>query len=60
MMLCRKYPNTGGAFKVQIYSPFLLVNRTGLPFSLRSGFSKVVAGLTGAGIDISQPSPLSK
>ncbi|OCH96150.1 vacuolar protein sorting-associated protein 13 [Obba rivulosa] len=28
-------PNSGGSFKVQIYCPFLLVNKTGLPFSVR-------------------------
>ncbi|KAF8335473.1 vacuolar protein sorting-associated protein 13 [Cantharellus anzutake] len=50
-----KYPNAGGAFKAQIYSPFVLVNRTGLPFSLRSGSSKAVAGLMGT--ETSQPGP---
>ncbi|UZJ53507.1 hypothetical protein CBS101457_002827 [Exobasidium rhododendri] len=43
-----KYPDSGGAFKVQIYSPYIFVNLTGLPFSLKTkswiGGAKVVAG----------------
>ncbi|KAJ3800717.1 vacuolar protein sorting-associated protein 13 [Lentinula aff. detonsa] len=31
-----RYPDSGGAFKVQIYSPYLVVNKTGLPFSIKS------------------------
>ncbi|TFY80723.1 hypothetical protein EWM64_g3289 [Hericium alpestre] len=31
-----RYPDAGGAFKVQIYSPYLLVNKTGLSFAVRS------------------------
>ncbi|KZT54406.1 DUF1162-domain-containing protein [Calocera cornea HHB12733] len=31
-----RYPNSGGAFKVQIYSPYILLNKTGLPIQLRS------------------------
>ncbi|KAA1471483.1 DUF1162-domain-containing protein [Dentipellis sp. KUC8613] len=31
-----RYPDAGGAFKVQIYSPYLIVNKTGLTFSVRS------------------------
>ncbi|KIJ26913.1 hypothetical protein M422DRAFT_55306 [Sphaerobolus stellatus SS14] len=31
-----KFPDSGGAFKVQIYSPFIVVNKTGLPFQMRS------------------------
>ncbi|KAI0308206.1 hypothetical protein B0F90DRAFT_1833497 [Multifurca ochricompacta] len=29
-------PDAGGAVKVQIYSPYIVVNKTGLPFSVRS------------------------
>lgn len=29
-------PDSGGAVKVQIYSPYIIVNKTGLPFSVRS------------------------
>jgi vacuolar protein sorting-associated protein 13A/C len=29
-------PDSGGAFKVQIYSPYIVINKTGLPFSVRS------------------------
>ncbi|KZS92954.1 vacuolar protein sorting-associated protein 13 [Sistotremastrum niveocremeum HHB9708] len=45
-----RYPDSGGAFKVQIYSPYIVINKTGLPFSLRSlrsnrgGSPKGVAG----------------
>jgi len=34
-----RYPNSGGAFKVQIYSPYLVINKTGLPLSIRSARS---------------------
>ncbi|EKM61051.1 uncharacterized protein PHACADRAFT_156217 [Phanerochaete carnosa HHB-10118-sp] len=30
-----RYPDSGGCFKVQIYCPYLIVNKTGLPFSVR-------------------------
>lgn len=43
-----KYPDSGGAFKVQIYSPYIFVNLTGLPFSLKTkswiGSARLVAG----------------
>lgn len=43
-----KYADSGGAFKVQIYSPYIFVNLTGLPFSLKTkswiGGAKLVAG----------------
>ncbi|VDB84480.1 unnamed protein product [Peniophora sp. CBMAI 1063] len=31
-----KHADAGGAFKVQIYCPYLVVNKTGLPFGIRS------------------------
>ncbi|TFK30442.1 vacuolar protein sorting-associated protein vps13 [Coprinopsis marcescibilis] len=31
-----RYPDSGGAFKVQVYSPYIVINKTGLPFSMRS------------------------
>ncbi|KIM85199.1 hypothetical protein PILCRDRAFT_817197 [Piloderma croceum F 1598] len=31
-----RYPDSGGAFRVQVYSPYLIVNKTGLPFGVRS------------------------
>ncbi|THV04954.1 vacuolar protein sorting-associated protein 13 [Dendrothele bispora CBS 962.96] len=34
-----RYPDSGGAFKVQIYSPYIIVNKTGLPFNVRSARS---------------------
>lgn len=42
------YPNSGGAFKVQVYSPYIFMNKTGLPFDLAAktwtGGQKAVAG----------------
>ncbi|WWC86271.1 uncharacterized protein L201_001144 [Kwoniella dendrophila CBS 6074] len=42
------YPNSGGAFKVQVYSPFIFVNKTGLPFDLAAktwtGGQRPIAG----------------
>jgi hypothetical protein len=42
------YPKSGGAFKVQVYSPYVFVNKTGLPFDLAAktwtGGQKPVAG----------------
>lgn len=44
-----RYPLSGGAFKVQIYTPYVVFNKTGLDFALKSKapFSspKNVAGL---------------
>ncbi|KIY71623.1 vacuolar protein sorting-associated protein 13 [Cylindrobasidium torrendii FP15055 ss-10] len=31
-----RYPDSGGAFKVQISAPYVVVNKTGLPFFIRS------------------------
>ncbi|KAJ3842350.1 vacuolar protein sorting-associated protein 13 [Lentinula raphanica] len=31
-----RYPDSGGAFKVQVYSPYVVINKTGLPFGIRS------------------------
>jgi len=31
-----RHPESGGAVKVQIYSPFIMINKTGLPFNLRA------------------------
>ena len=49
-----KYPDSGGAFKVQIYSPFIVVNKTGLPFGVKcvrsAGVYREVAGPTNKGI----------
>ncbi|CAO1616705.1 unnamed protein product [Parajaminaea phylloscopi] len=43
-----RYPDSGGAFKVSIYSPYIFINQTGLPFSLKTqswlGSAKLVAG----------------
>ncbi|KAJ7293574.1 vacuolar protein sorting-associated protein 13 [Mycena rebaudengoi] len=42
-----RYPDSGGAFKVQIYSPYLVINKLGLPFSVRSK-----SGRTGSPQDV--------
>lgn len=43
-----QYPDSGGAFKVQLYSPYIFINQTGLDFALKTkswmGGSKLVAG----------------
>ncbi|EPQ26496.1 uncharacterized protein PFL1_05818 [Pseudozyma flocculosa PF-1] len=43
-----RHPQSGGAFKVQIYSPYIFVNQSGLPFALKTkswlGGAKLVAG----------------
>lgn len=52
--ICRKFPDAGGAFKVQIYSPYIVINKTGFPFGVRSvkgaGAYKDVAGPIARGI----------
>lgn len=30
-----RYPESGGAFRVQIYTPYLIVNKTGMPFGVK-------------------------
>ncbi|GAA6031882.1 hypothetical protein JCM8097_003317 [Rhodosporidiobolus ruineniae] len=44
----QKHADSGGAFRVQIYSPYILLNKTGLDFSLKTktffGAAKTVAG----------------
>lgn len=56
-----RYQNSGGAFKLQIYTPYLLVNKTGLPLFVRSvrraGSAHDVAGETNADV-LSTPAPL--
>ncbi|CAO1638595.1 unnamed protein product [Sympodiomycopsis kandeliae] len=43
-----KFPESGGAFRVSIYSPYIFINQTGLPFSLKTkswlGAAQLVAG----------------
>jgi len=54
----RRHPDSGGAFKVQIYSPYVVVNKTGLPFHMRSlrstraGMPQEVAGEKRAGTSV--------
>ncbi|TFK41159.1 vacuolar protein sorting-associated protein vps13 [Crucibulum laeve] len=31
-----RHPDSGGAFKVQIYSPYIVINKTGLPFAIKA------------------------
>ncbi|GAA6061937.1 hypothetical protein JCM10212_001505 [Sporobolomyces blumeae] len=44
----QKHPDAGGAFRVQIYSPYILINKTGLDFALKTkpflGAAKHAAG----------------
>lgn len=50
-----KFPDTGSAFKVQIYSPYIIFNKTGLPLYVKSvraaGIYKDAAGVTEPGMD---------
>ena len=34
--MCSNIPNSGGAFKVAVYSPYLILNKTGLDINLQS------------------------
>lgn len=60
----RRYPLSGGAFKVQIYSPYVVINKTGLEFSINTkpfiGRAKQVAGqnLCGNASRRKEPRPL--
>ncbi|TCD71537.1 hypothetical protein EIP91_008918 [Steccherinum ochraceum] len=61
-----RYPDSGGSFKVQIYSPYLILNKTGLPYEVRPlranriGSAQDVAGDTRAEVmSLSQPFMLS-
>ncbi|KAH9937704.1 vacuolar protein sorting-associated protein 13 [Fomitopsis serialis] len=57
-----RHPDGGGSFKVQIYCPYLLVNKTSLPFAVRPGRSSRIssaqdmAGETRADV-LSKPVP---
>ncbi|KAA1100602.1 hypothetical protein PGTUg99_027292 [Puccinia graminis f. sp. tritici] len=59
-----RYPLSGGAFKVQLYSPYVVINKTGLDFSINSkpfiGKAKKVAGqnLCGNASRRKEPRPL--
>ncbi|CDO71578.1 hypothetical protein BN946_scf184911.g48 [Trametes cinnabarina] len=35
------YPDSGGSFKVQVYSPYIILNKTGLPFAVSPSRSRV-------------------
>lgn len=48
MPVYSRIPDAGGAFKVQIFSPYVLVNKTGLGVSVRSS-SRDFAGYRGGG-----------
>lgn len=49
-----RYPSAGGAFKVQIYSPYVLFNKTGLDFALKSK-SPLSSPKNVAGLDVFSP-----
>jgi vacuolar protein sorting-associated protein 13A/C len=60
------YPNSGGAIRVQIYSPFVFLNKTTLPFDLSAktwvGGQREVAGRADFADDHkkAEPTPFSK
>ncbi|KAH9835542.1 vacuolar protein sorting-associated protein 13 [Rhodofomes roseus] len=39
-----RHADGGGSFKVQIYCPYLVINKTSLPFAVRPGRSSRIAG----------------
>lgn len=45
---CREVPESGGAHKFSIYSPYVMINKTGLDMSFKSkpflGSAKLAAG----------------
>lgn len=62
-----KIPDSGGAFKVTVYSPYILLNRTGLELDVRSkqflGGTKAAAGqaslvVAGGGDEPRKPQPV--
>ena len=57
LILCSRFADSGGAFKLQIYSPYVLINKTGLPVSVRSRATRTsqpqdVAGETREGMNL--------
>ncbi|KAG1757583.1 vacuolar protein sorting-associated protein 13 [Suillus lakei] len=57
-----RYPESGGAFKVQIFCPYLVINKTGLPFGVKAARSHRATSpieiAAGAALDvISKPVP---
>lgn len=63
MVVWRRYPESGGAFKVQIYSPFIVVNKTRAPFNVRPKSTRVgsqdAAGNTCLGVQSMWPTALT-
>ncbi|KAJ5665895.1 uncharacterized protein N7477_008343 [Penicillium maclennaniae] len=46
-------PNSGGAFKVSVYSPYLILNKTGLPMDIQSkGFLQSARNAAGQGLRV--------
>ncbi|KAJ5532503.1 hypothetical protein N7494_009055 [Penicillium frequentans] len=46
-------PNSGGAFKVSVYSPYLLLNKTGLPMDIQSkAFLQSARNVAGQGLTV--------
>ncbi|KAH9849745.1 vacuolar protein sorting-associated protein 13 [Lenzites betulinus] len=55
------YPDSGGSFKVQVYSPYIVLNKTGLPFTVqpsraRIGQTSDIAGETNPDV-LAKPVP---
>jgi SHR-binding domain of vacuolar-sorting associated protein 13 len=38
-----RYPDSGGAFKIQIYSQYMIINKTSLPFYVKSARSALAS-----------------
>lgn len=36
LLFDRKHADSGGAFRVQVYSPYILINKTGCDFALKT------------------------
>ncbi|KAJ5225571.1 hypothetical protein N7468_006796 [Penicillium chermesinum] len=46
-------PNSGGAFKVSVYSPYLILNKTGLPMDIQSkAFLQAARSVAGQGLRV--------
>lgn len=46
-------PNSGGAFKVSVYSPYLILNKTGLPMDIQSkAFLQSARNVAGQGLRV--------
>ncbi|KAI8450966.1 hypothetical protein BY996DRAFT_6432303 [Phakopsora pachyrhizi] len=50
-MQLRHYPQSGGAFRIQVFSPYVIINKTGLDFAIKSkNFFKSAKNVAGQNI----------